>query len=68
LGGRDFDSEPEDTDEIATPKVRLNELKARMHKAHPDKGGNHDEFIEIRREYEEVRRELKNAQERANKE
>lgn len=68
LGADTFDPEPSDTDEVTALKSRLNELRAAMQKVHPDKGGNHDEFIEIRREFEAVRRELKNAQERANKE
>jgi hypothetical protein len=54
-------SEPEissESDLINELLARLKELKCAMQKAHPDRGGNHDEFIEIRRMYEQVKREL----------
>lgn len=62
LGADDFTPEPDDQDTVASLKNRLNDLRSRMQKAHPDKGGTHDAFIELRREYEQVKRDLKTAQ------
>jgi hypothetical protein len=40
------------------PQARLEELRKARITAHPDKGGSSEEFIEINREYESLKRLL----------
>lgn len=40
------------------PRAKLEELRLARIAAHPDKGGSHEEFIRINREYESLKRML----------
>ena len=56
--GSESPVDPGDTDEITELRGEIMELRKKMQQAHPDKGGSHEEFIQIRREYEHRKRVL----------
>jgi uncharacterized small protein (DUF1192 family) len=41
---------------VAKEKSKLDRLRKKMHKAHPDAGGSHEAFIKARAAYEKAKR------------
>ena len=45
--------------EFADNVAHVKELRAKMQKAHPDKGGDHDEFVALKKQYEAAKRGMR---------